>query len=89
MRGFTIFNREALEKNIRGMIGVYNAEVDRWHRRGDMRVNVSDFVSYDESRIKWDRELRQHLQRGKYAEWTENKVEKFRLSSVHKIQPIF
>ncbi len=68
------FNREALEKNIRGMIGVYNAEVDRWHRRGDMRVNVSDFVSYDESRIKWDRELRQHLQRGKYAEWTENKV---------------
>ncbi len=68
------FNRDALHKNIREMIGAYNAEVDRWHRRGDLRVNISDFVSYDDPRIKWDRELRQHLQRGRYAEWTENKV---------------
>ena len=67
-------NRDTLNENIRGMIRTYNAEVDRWQRRGDQRVNVNDFVVYDDKEIKWDRELRQHLQRGRYAEWTENKV---------------
>ena len=68
------FNRNALSDNIRGMIRTYNAEVDRWQRREDQRVDVNDFVVYDDKEIKWDRELRQHLQRGRYAEWTENKV---------------
>ncbi len=68
------FNRDALDKNIREMIGVYNAEVDRWHRREDQRANVNDFVVYDDMKIKWDRNLRQHLQRGRYAEYAKNKV---------------
>ena len=68
------FNRDVLSENIRGMIRTYNAEVDRWQRREDQRVDVNDFVVYDDRKIKWDRELRQHLQRGRYAEWTENKV---------------
>ena len=68
------FNRNVLAENVQRMIGTYNAEVDRWKRREDQRVNVSDFVIYDDTKIKWDRELRQHLQRGRYAEWTEHKV---------------
>ena len=68
------FNRDALSENIRGMIRTYNAEVDRWNRRENQRVNINDFVIYDDTKIKWDRELRQHLQRGRYAEYTENKV---------------
>ena len=68
------FNRNALSENIRGMIRTYNAEADRWQRRENQRVNVNDFVVYDDRKIKWDREVRQHLQRGRYAEWTENKV---------------
>ena len=68
------FNRKALADNIQRMIGIYNAEVDRWKRQEDHRVNVSDFVIYDDTKIKWDRELRQQLQRGRYAEYTENKV---------------
>ena len=68
------FNRDALNENTRGMIRTYNAEVDRWQRREDQRVNVNDFVIYDDRKIKWDRELRQHLHRGRYAEWTENRV---------------
>ncbi|MDE0396921.1 MAG: N-6 DNA methylase [Candidatus Poribacteria bacterium] len=68
------FNRNALIGNIQGMTDTYNTEVDRWERREDQRVNVNDFVVYDDTKIKWDRELRQHLQRGRYAESAKNKV---------------
>ena len=68
------FNRNVLTENVQKMIGTYNTEVDRWKRREDQRVNVNDFVVYDDTKIKWDRELRQHLQRGRFAEWTEHKV---------------
>ena len=68
------FNQKALTKNIQGMIGIYNAEVDRWQRQENHRVNVSDFVVYDDTKIKWDHELRQHLQRGRLAEYAEHKI---------------
>ena len=68
------FNRNILTKNVQGMIGTYNSEVDRWKRRENQRANVGDFVIYDDAKIKWDRDLRQHLQRGRYAEYKENKV---------------
>ena len=68
------FNRNVLDANVQRMINTYNAEVDRWQRRENQRINVNDFVSYDDRKIKWDRELRQHLQRGRHAEWKESKV---------------
>ena len=68
------FKQNVLSKNIQGMIDTYNAEVDRWGRRENLQENVSDFVRYDDTKIKWDRELRQHLQRGRFAEYTEGKV---------------
>ncbi len=68
------FARSVLTENVQGMIDVYNAEVDRWNRRENQRVNVNDFVIYDDTKIKWDRELRQHLQRGRPAEYAENKA---------------
>ena len=68
------FNRNALTENVQRMIGTYNAEVDRWKRRENQRINVKDFVVYGDTKIKWDGDLRQHLQRGRYAEWTEDKV---------------
>ena len=68
------FKQNVLSKNIQGMIDTYNAEVDRWVRRENLQENVSDFVRYDDRKIKWDRELRQHLQRGRLAEYTEGKV---------------
>ena len=83
------FNRDMLNENIRGMIGTYNAEVDRWQRRENQRVNVNDFVIYDDEKIKWDRELRQHLQRGRFAKYAKNKGAQFTLQTVHKIKPIF
>ncbi len=68
------FNQNALTENVRRMTQTYNAEMDRWKRRENQQTNVSDFVIYDDTKIKWDRELRQHLQRGRHAEYTENKV---------------
>ena len=67
------FTRNRLIENVQGMIDTYNAEVDRWNRRDTQRVNVNDFVMYDDRKIKWDRELRQHLQRGRPAEYAEHK----------------
>ncbi|MCY3741884.1 MAG: N-6 DNA methylase [Candidatus Poribacteria bacterium] len=68
------FNRNALVENIQGMIDTYNTEVDRWKRRENQRENVNNFVVYDDTKIKWDRELRQHLQRGRLAEYSQDKV---------------
>ena len=68
------FNRNTLIKNIQGMIDTYNGETDRWQRRENQEIKVNDFVVYDDTKIKWDRELRQHLQRGRLAEYTENKL---------------
>ena len=68
------FNSNALTVNIQSMIDTYNTEVDRWIRRENQQVKASDFVRYDDTKIKWDRELRQHLQRGRLAEYTEGKV---------------
>ena len=68
------FNRDTLAENIQKMIDTYNTEVDRWKRRENQLENVSDFVVYDDANIKWDRELRQHLQRGRLTEFTESKV---------------
>ena len=68
------FNQGVLADNIQRMIDTYNIEVDRWNRRENQRTNVNDFVIYDSAKIKWDRELRQQLQRGRLGEYTENKV---------------
>ena len=67
-------NRNALTKNMSKMIETYNAEVDRWKRHQNRDTNINDFVVYDDEKIKWDRELRQHLKRGRIAEYTEHKV---------------
>ena len=68
------FNVNSLVQNIQGMIDTYNAEVDRWKRREDQQTNVSDFVVYDDTKIKWDQELRRHLRRSRLAEFAGDKV---------------
>ena len=67
------FNRNTLTENIQGMIDIYNAEMDRWRRTENQQINVNDFVVYDDTKIKWDLRLRQHLQRSGFIEYTENK----------------
>ena len=68
------FTRDVLVENMNRMIENYNADVARWMHRPNKDANVVDFVESDLTQIKWDRELRQHLQRGRFAEYTEDKV---------------
>jgi predicted helicase len=68
------FDRAALVAKINRMIETFNGEVDRWKRRGGSAASADDFVTYDDRRIKWSRDLKVDLQRGHYAEFAESKV---------------
>ena len=68
------YNRNTLAENMSGMIDTYNEHVFKWERRVDRDANINDFVVYDDTKIKWDRELRQHLKQARSVEYTEDKV---------------
>ena len=65
------FNRKALAETMSGMIGAYNAEVDRWKRQGNREATVDDFVIYDDTRIKWSSGLKLNLKSGQITEFSE------------------
>ena len=68
------FDRNALTKNVQSMSATYNAEVDRWKRTKSKAVNIDDFVTYDNARISWSRDLKVKLKRGTITEYEEHKV---------------
>ena len=68
------FNRNTLSENVRRTIEYYSLQALRWEHREDRQADIIDFVESDLTQIKWDRELRQHLQRGRPAEYAQDKV---------------
>lgn len=68
------YHREALAVKIKRFIETYNSQVDSWKRRTDRTVPVDDFVSYDDTKMKWSRDLKLDLQRGHYAEFADTKM---------------
>ena len=56
------------------MIDTYNEQVFKWEHRGDRDANVDDFVLSDEAKIKWSSGLKQKLQSGQIAEFTDTKI---------------
>ena len=70
------FNAETLSENVQQMIDVYNEQVFRWDRRREKDANVDEFVGYDDTKIKWSRDLKAKLKRGRIAEFAEDKVRK-------------
>jgi predicted helicase len=60
------FDVTSLRNRVRQTIDIYNGEVDRWKRRGASDASIDDFVLYDDTRIKWSRDLKVDLQRGHY-----------------------
>ncbi len=72
------FNPNALAENVQRMSRAYNDEVFKWRGLADKSgVNVDNFVDNDETRIKWSRDLKAKLQRGRLAEYAENKMRHF------------
>ena len=68
------FNRNTVAENMRRMIKNYNAEVDRWKRRENQGANVDEFVVYDDKKIKWSRDLKVKLKRGRTTKYADHKV---------------
>ena len=68
------FNPDVLAKNMNQMIGVYNAEVDRWKRSGNQQANVDEFVISDDEKIGWSSGLKLKLKSGRTVDFSEEKV---------------
>ena len=68
------FNRNALIENISKMIENYNIEVARWVQRTDRDAKIDDYVVSDETKIKWSSTLKQKLQSGQTATFTDAKI---------------
>ena len=68
------FSRNILSENVQRTIEYYRLQALRWEHRENRQAKIVDFVESDLTKIKWDRELRQHLQRGRTAEYTKDKV---------------
>jgi predicted helicase len=67
------FNRDEVLKNAKLFADTYNSEVDRWFRSGQPN-NIDEFVISDEKRIKWTRNAKRDLKRGRYAEFSPTRV---------------
>ena len=68
------FDENTLIENIQRMIENYNTETDRWKRREDKRTSVDNFVVSDDTKISWSEALKRNLQRGKTADFSQEKV---------------
>ena len=55
------------------MVDDYNAQVDRWKRSGAPKT-IEGFIKVDETRLKWIRNTKRNLLRGKYVEFEESKI---------------
>lgn len=58
------FSRSELSKNIEKFVAFYNSEVDRY-RQSNSGEAASDFVSKDLSKVSWNRNALEDLERGK------------------------
>jgi len=65
------FQRRALVERVDDFIDAYNAEVDRYKRKGK-GANIDDFVRYE--RIKWSETLKANVTRGRYIDFDEAQV---------------
>ena len=68
-------NVAALSENMLRTIDFYNDQVSRW-LRAKPSPKIDDFVLYDERKISWSRDLKQDLERGRFAEFSPSKIRK-------------
>jgi len=68
------FDKGQLTSKIQRFIDTYNNEVDRWRRRGNANIAVDDFVTSDETRIKWSSGLKFELLRSQYIEFSRGRI---------------
>jgi len=75
-RDFWVYNYSIseLSKNVQQTIGVYNEQVSKWSHIYGNKVNVDDFVLYDNSKISWSSTLKAHLKAGNFANFSKENI---------------
>lgn len=68
------FSRAALASKAQLFSDTYNSEVDRWQRRSNRAINIDEFVTYDDRRIKWSENLKANLARGNHTAFDVNDI---------------
>ncbi len=68
------FSKNALVENMKVIIETYNDQMSKWEPRDNRNADVDEFVIYDDEKIKWSRNLKRELKRGRTAEYSENKL---------------
>lgn len=65
------FDRNAVSERVRAFIDDYNGEVDRYRRAGG-KADPDSFVRY--GAVVWDADLKLDMQRGRFAEFSDDKI---------------
>jgi predicted helicase len=68
------YSESQLVDNVRRFIDFYNQEVFRWQTQRKPSDKLDDFVSFDDSKIKWCSKLKQHLASFLKAKYDENQL---------------
>jgi predicted helicase len=68
------FDNGSLQDRVREFCEAYNAEVDRYKRSGKVAEGVALDRFLDYSKVKWSRDLKKDLRRGRYAEFDEESI---------------
>ncbi|CUS05636.1 DNA or RNA helicase of superfamily II [Candidatus Promineifilum breve] len=68
------FDSSALSQNILHFIETFNWDVEKWHNRLNRNAKPDDFITNDETKIKWSSRLTEALLRHEKAEFAEDKV---------------
>ena len=68
------FDQDVLAENMHRMIETYNEQALKWRHLIDREVNLDDFVVSDDTKISWSEALKRNLQRGKTADFSQEKV---------------
>ena len=68
------FDQSRLIKDVRQFIEFYNREIARWESYKNKNDNFDDFVSNDDTQIKWSSTLKDRAKRGQTADFSEDKI---------------
>ncbi|MFZ1538905.1 MAG: type ISP restriction/modification enzyme, partial [Chromatiaceae bacterium] len=68
------FSSNKLTDNASRFIETYNTEIDRWNNRTNRRDSIDEFVTLDETKIKWSSRLKECFLRGQKATYSEEQI---------------
>lgn len=68
------FNADILAENMQKTIDFYNDHVFRWKNRRNKSVSIDEFITIDDSKVSWSRDVRQDIERERYVEFSPTKI---------------